>query len=520
MTERVALKLGLRENLSQFSLLVLVNAFVGAMVGMERSILPAIAEDEFRIAARTGILAFIVVFGVTKATANYFAGTLSDIFCRRTVLIAGWLVAAPTPFLLMWAPSWNWILVANAFLGVSQGLTWSTTVIMKIDLAGPERRGLAMGVNEFAGYVAVALAALATGFVAANYGLRPEPFYLGVVFVVLGLALSVFAVKPTKAFVAEEARLSGQANAKVLSQREIFVKTSVTDPNLSSVSQAGLVNNLNDGMAWGLFPIFFAAAGMSLKEIGALAAIYPAVWGFGQLITGAWSDRVGRKRLIVSGMWVQAMGIGVVSLSQVFSGFVAGAVLLGMGTAMVYPTLLASIGDVAHPSWRASSVGVYRLWRDLGYAFGALIAGIVADMFGMNAALWAVAGLTFASGLLVYIRMSETLAVKSDLKTEVKCISVEALAAMRNAGRDVVVIDVRSPKEYEDGHIEGAVNVPVEEVEAGVFVPKGKSVVTACGKGGGRSDRAAAALSRMGVEDVHALCGGTNAWLSAVGSGS
>ena len=402
-------RLGLRENLAQFSLLVVVNAFVGAMVGMERSILPAIAEEELQLAGRTAILSFIVVFGVTKALTNYFAGRLSDRFGRRGVLIGGWLVAAPVPFMLMWAPTWSWILAANVLLGVSQGLTWSTTVIMKIDLAGPKNRGLAMGLNEFAGYFAVALSALATGWIAARWGLRPEPFYLGVGFVVVGLALSVALVRETRHHVTAESRLAGELPPEgVPTARQVFWRTSLLDRNLSSVSQAGLVNNLNDGMAWGLFPLIFAAAGMSLAEIGTLAAIYPAVWGLGQLFTGAWSDRIGRKGLIVAGMWVQAAGIAVIALSDGFAGFAAGAVLLGAGTAMVYPTLLAAIGDVAHPSWRASSVGVYRLWRDLGYAVGALLAGAVADAFGLSVAAWAIATLTMASGTLAALRMRET----------------------------------------------------------------------------------------------------------------
>lgn len=402
-------RLGLRENLAQFSLLVLINAFVGAMIGMERSILPAIAEEEFGLAARTAILSFIIVFGVTKALTNYVAGRWSDRFGRKAVLIAGWLVAAPVPFLLMWAPSWSWILGANVLLGISQGLTWSTTVIMKIDLAGPKNRGLAMGLNEFAGYFAVALSALATGFIAAEYGLRPQPFYPGIVFVVLGTLLSILAVRETRHHVALESSQSETTEGDTLSAREVIARTSFTDPDLSSVSQAGLVNNLNDGMAWGLFPLVFAAASMSLGQIGTLAAIYPAVWGVGQLVTGAWSDRVGRKGLIVAGMWTQGAGIVVIALGSTFGVFALGAVLLGLGTAMVYPTLLAAIGDVAHPSWRASSVGVYRLWRDMGYAFGALLAGIVADAFGLLAAMLTIATLTFASGMVVAVRMRETL---------------------------------------------------------------------------------------------------------------
>ena len=399
--------LGLRANLGQFSLLVLVNAFVGGMVGIERSILPALAQDQFGLIERTAILSFIAVFGITKGAANYIAGRLGDRWGRKPVLISGWLLATPVPFLLMWAPTWNWIIVANIFLGVSQGLTWSTAVIMKIDLAGPRNRGLAMGLNEFAGYVAVAIAAWATGYIAARHGLRPEPFYLGIVFAGCGLFLSIFVVRETRDHAAHEARTHSVGVAP-LPQSEIFRRTTWADPNLSSATQAGLVNNLNDGLAWGLFPLIFAAAGLGLDQIGVLAALYPAVWGASQLVTGGISDRIGRKWLIACGMWCQAVGIAVIALVWTYAGFAAGAVLLGLGTAMVYPTLLAAVGDVAHPSWRASAVGVYRLWRDLGYAFGALIAGLVADFFGLNNAALAVALLTFASGVLVAARMTET----------------------------------------------------------------------------------------------------------------
>ena len=401
-------RLGIRANLAQFSLLVVVNAFVGAMVGMERSILPAIAEADFHLAARTAVLSFIVVFGITKAVTNYVAGRLSDRIGRKHVLSAGWLVAIPVPFLLMWAPSWTWVLVANGLLGVSQGLTWSTTVIMKIDLAGGRRRGLAMGLNEFAGYLAVAISALTTGWIAARWGLRPEPFYPGVGFVVLGLGLSVLAVRETRPHAALEARAHAVPVAGQPSAREVFWRTTVRDRNLSSACQVGLVNNLNDGMAWGLFPLVFAAARLDVGRIGVLAAIYPATWGIAQLGTGAWSDRVGRKWLIASGMWVQAAGIALVAVGHRFAVFAAGGVLLGLGTAMVYPTLLAAIGDVAHPTWRASAVGVYRLWRDLGYAIGAVLAGVTADAFGLAAAMWIVAGLTFASGTLAALRMTAT----------------------------------------------------------------------------------------------------------------
>lgn len=404
-----AVRLGLRHNLPQFALLVVVNAFVGAMIGLERAILPALAEHAFHLLARTAILSFIVVFGATKAVTNYFAGRWSDAIGRKHVLVVGWLVALPVPWLLMWAPSWAWILWANALLGVSQGLTWSTTVIMKIDLVGPKQRGLAMGVNEFAGYAAVGISALVTGYLARRYAIRPQPFYPGVVYATAGLVLSALLVRDTRGHVRHEAQAhtteTGGPHAP--SSREIFSRTSFTDRNLSAVSQAGFVNNLNDGMAWGLFPIVYATAGLGLDRIGVLAAVYPSVWGVGQLVTGALSDRIGRKWLIAFGMWIQALSIAVVVFAHDFSAYALSAATLGMGTAMVYPTLLAAIGDVTHPSWRASAVGVYRLWRDLGYAAGAALAGITADLLGVNAAIVLVATITLASGVIVAVRFRE-----------------------------------------------------------------------------------------------------------------
>jgi len=399
---------GLRQNLGPFVLLVVVNAFVGAMVGMERSILPSLAETEFGLVASSAVLSFIAVFGVSKAALNYVAGRLSDRIGRKPVLVAGWLIAAPVPFLLMWAPSWGWVLFANLLLGASQGLCWSTAVVMKIDLAGPAQRGLAMGLNECAGYLAVALSAAVTAAIAADYGLRPAPFYLGVVCVGVGGLLSVFFVRETVELARQEV---GRADAPAaLSARALFWRTTVRDPALSSVTQAGFVNNLNDGMAWGLFPLLFAAAGLDLPTIGLLVALYPAVWGAGQLFTGALSDRLGRKGLIVAGMGVQAVGLGLVAAPGGGLGrFALGQILLGLGTAMVYPTLLAAIGDVAAPAWRASAVGVYRLWRDLGYAAGALISGLVADRLGLPAAIGFVALITAASGLFAALRMPETL---------------------------------------------------------------------------------------------------------------
>jgi MFS family permease len=400
-------RLGLRENWAQFSLLVLVNAFVGGMVGLERTILPALAEEEFAVVAHAAILSFIVAFGIAKAATNYLTGRLADAYGRKPVLVGGWLVALPVPLLLMWAPSWGWGIAANVLLGVSQGLTWSATVIMKIDLAGPRQRGLAMGLNEFAGYVAVGGAALASGVIAANYGLRPAPFLLGLAFASIGLLLSILLVKETQGHVqVEAAAVEGEDPA--LSPGEVFRRASFADRDLSSASQAGFVNNLNDGMAWGLFPMVYAASGLGLAQIGWVAAAYPTVWGLGQLITGPLSDRIGRKGLIVGGMWVQALGIVLTAMASGIGGFAVAAVLMGIGTAMVYPTLLAVIGDVAHPTWRAGAVGTYRLWRDSGYAAGALAAGLMADALGAPFAIAAVAALTFASGLSVLMRMKET----------------------------------------------------------------------------------------------------------------
>ncbi len=422
-----SVELGLGANWQQFSLLVLINGFVGAMVGLERTVLPLLAEEEFGLASSTVVLSFLVSFGLVKAATNFFAGRLGDLYGRKPILVIGWCVGIPVPLMIMCAPSWAWVVAANVLLGINQGLAWSTTVIMKIDLAGPRQRGLAMGLNEFAGYVAVALSALGTGYVAAAYGLRPEPFYLGLGFVALGLGLSVLFVRETQGHSALEAKQadggagSGPTLAPsppgpaVLSAREIFAMVSWRDPALSSASHAGLINNLNDGLAWGLFPLFFAASGLGVANIGVLTFAYPFTWGIVQLWTGAWSDRVGRKWLISGGMLVQAAALAAIAMLDGFGGWVGASALLGVGTAMVYPTLLASVADVAHPSWRGSAVGVYRLWRDSGYAVGGLMAGTLADLFGMRAAIMAVAILTGLSGLVVAKRMPETLARTNDV---------------------------------------------------------------------------------------------------------
>ncbi len=418
-----SLRLGLRANLAQFCLLVGVNALVGGMVGQERSLLSLLATQVFGLAAVSAALTYIVAFGLTKAATNFLAGTLADRYGRKPVLVVGWLVGLPVPLQIIWAPTWTWIVAANVLLGASQGLCWSTTVIMKIDLAGPERRGLAMGLNEAAGYVAVALTAYLTGLIAARAGLRPEPFYLGLAYAGLGFGLSAVLVRETRGHAQLEAQLvdlgrttdtspgpdtGPGASGERPSMREIVVRTSLREPALSACSQAGLVNNLNDGLAWGLLPLLFVRGGLPVGQVGLLAALYPAVWGLGQLLTGPLSDRLGRKPLITAGMLVQAVALAGTARAHGFLPWAACAILLGIGTAMVYPTLLAAVSDVAHPSWRASAVGVYRLWRDAGFAVGALLAGLIADLAGLEAAVWVIAALTAASGLLVAVRMYET----------------------------------------------------------------------------------------------------------------
>jgi MFS family permease len=397
-------RLGLRENARQFTLLVFINALVGAMAGLERSILPAIAEEDFQIAARAGVLSFILVFGLAKALANLAVGALADRRGRKALLVAGWVVALPVPPLLMWAPAWKWILVANVLLGVSQGLTWSMTVLMKVDLAGPKQRGLATGLNEFAGYVSVAGAAFATAWLAATFGLRPVPFLIGILFVIAGLVTSILLVSDTTAHVSLES--SNPSSPSTPSARSVFWLTTFRDRDLSSITQAGLVNNLNDAMAWGLFPLIFASAHVDLETTGWLTALYPATWGVTQLGAGALSDRLGRRQFIVWGMVTQAIGIGTVAATESVGGFAAGMVLLGLGTAAVYPTLLAGIGDVAAASWRGAAMGIYRFWRDMGYVAGALVAGFGADLLGFRGALWMVAAITAASGVWAARRMS------------------------------------------------------------------------------------------------------------------
>jgi MFS family permease len=409
--------LGLKANWRQFALLVLINAFVGGMVGIERTVVPLIGSEEFGIGSTTLVVSFIVSFGVVKAFANLISGQLADTWGRKRVLILGWLFGLPVPFMIIWAPTWGWIIAANALLGISQGFAWSMTVLMKVDLVGPKGRGMAVGLNEFAGYVAVGVTAFLTGYLAAQYGLRPVPIYLGVAYALIGIVLSIALVHDTRDHLRLE--MAGHVKqASPISFREVFAVTTFRDRNLFAASQAGLVNNLNDGMSWGIFPLFFAANGLGIERIGILKAVYPGVWGLLQVATGPLSDRWGRKGLIAAGMWVQAAALFLTAFTRDFGWWLVASVLLGLGTAMVYPSLIAAVSDAAHPSWRARSLSVYRFWRDLGYAIGALSAGLIADLFGLASAIAAIAGLTFLSGVVVAALMQEGLKRESLVDVE------------------------------------------------------------------------------------------------------
>ncbi len=394
------IKLGLGNNWKQFLLLVIVNVFVGGMVGLERTILPQLAEDIYELEAKTVILSFIVIFGISKAITNYFTGALADRLGRKNLLILGWIIALPIPFILIYAPNWSWIVFANLLLGINQGLTWSSTVVMKIDLVGEKDRGLAMGFNEAAGYLAVGGVAFLTGWVAANYGLIPYPFYIGIVISILGLIFSIFFIQDTKHHVALESKDSTKPMMK-----KVFLETSLTNNNLGSISQAGMVNNLNDGMIWGLFPILLAGMGFDLKQIGLVVAVYPTVWGIGQLFTGKLADILPKKGLLFWGMFIQGMALCLMIFASQFSHFIVLSALLGVGTAMVYPTFLAGIAAFTNPRQRAESIGIFRLWRDSGYAIGAILTGLIADAFGINASIGFIAAITIISSLIIKIRM-------------------------------------------------------------------------------------------------------------------
>lgn len=408
-------QLGLKENWKQFTLLVIVNAFVGGMIGLERTIIPQIAEAAFGLAARTAILSFIVVFGVTKAITNYYTGALANRFGRKNLLVMGWILALPVPLLLIYAPSWNWIIAANIFLGTSQGLTWSSTVLMKIDLVGEKDRGFAMGLNEFAGYIALAAVAFLTGWIASNYGLRPYPFYIGIALGIVGLVMSWLLIRDTYHHV----KLESDASAIPL-LNNIFWETTWKHKNLGSITQAGLINNLNDGMVWGLFPLLLVSKGFDLHETGIIVATYPAVWGLGQLYSGKLADEYCKRTLLFAGMFIQGFALLAMIRANSFSLFIALSILLGVGTAIVYPTFLAAISDYTHPDQRAQSFGTFRLWRDLGYAVGAILTGLIADQFGLAAPILVIGLLTIASSLVVRFRMncgSDTPAKECDVKS-------------------------------------------------------------------------------------------------------
>lgn len=395
-----SVKLGLKENWKQFTLLVFINAFVGGMVGLERTIIPQIAEADFGLAAKTAILSFIVVFGVTKAITNYYTGTLANRLGRKNLLIIGWLFAIPVPIMLIYAPGWNWIIAANILLGINQGLTWSSTVVMKIDLVGEKDRGFAMGLNEFAGYISLAAVAFLTGWIADNYGLRPYPFYVGIWIAFAGLLLSWLFVKDTRKHVLLESTSSNIPKLK-----KVFWETTWQHKNLGSITQAGLVNNLNDGMVWGLFPMLLVSKGFDLHQTGIIVATYPAVWGIGQLFTGKLADKYCKKTLLFPGMLLQGVALLAMTGANSFLVFMILSSLLGLGTAIVYPTFLAAISDDTHPDQRPKSIGVFRLWRDLGYAIGAILTGLIADRFGLVAPILAIGLLTVASSLIIKFRM-------------------------------------------------------------------------------------------------------------------
>lgn len=496
------IKLGLKENWKQFTILVIVNAFVGGMIGMERSIFPQFANLEFGVASKTAILSFITAFGLTKAITNYFTGRLANKFGRKNLLLFGWLLAIPIPFLLIYASSWNWVITANVLLGISQGLTWSSTVVMKIDLVGEKDRGFAMGLNEFAGYFAVGLIAFLSGYVANRYGITPYPFYIGIFISIIGFILTLVWVKDTRLFVQKE---SVSDTTKHLDN--VFMETTFKNKTLSAVTQAGLVNNLNDGMIWGLLPIVLLALKYNTENIGIITAIYPTVWGIGQLFTGKMSDIYSKKAMLFWGMLLQGIAILAIPFSTSFYMLALISTILGLGTALVYPTFLATIAQATSPKQRAESIGTFRLWRDLGYAFGAIISGITADLFGIEYAIFLIGGITIISSLIIKFRMQD---LTNTLKV---CKEIEEVKLAIESKKNVQIIDVRSTEEFEKAHIPNAINIPITELEGHINTfDKNTLYITACGKGGGRSSDSAKLLAQHGY-NAFWLCGGTFKWL-------
>lgn len=497
-----AIRLGLKENWKQFTLLVIVNAFVGGMVGLERSIIPKFAELEFGIASKSAILSFIIAFGITKALTNYFTGRLANRFGRKRLLLFGWVLAILVPFILISAQAWSWVIFANVLLGVSQGLMWSSTVVMKIDLVGEKDRGLAMGLNEFSGYLAVGLVAFFTGLIAANYGVTPYPFYLGIFIAVTGFLLTLLFIKDTSAFVKHEA-----ARSITTKHASVFWSTTIKDKTLSSITQAGLVNNLNDGMIWGLLPMFLMQLNYDTHRIGVIAAIYPTVWGVGQLITGKLSDIYSKKWLLFWGMLLQGIAILLIPLDTSFMILAVISAILGIGTAMVYPTFLAAIAQATHPDQRAESLGTFRLWRDLGYAIGAIISGVIADLFGIEYAIALIGFITILSSLIIYIRMP------AKTQPSKECIEVAQVKQAMSRQEHVQIIDVRTHEEYEKYHIPEAIHISLSELGNNIKnFSTGTLYVIVCGTGGGRSSEGAKILKSVGLH-AHWLCGGTNSWL-------
>jgi MFS family permease/rhodanese-related sulfurtransferase len=496
------IQIGLKENWKQFTILVIVNAFVGGMIGIERTIFPQFAELEFGIASKTAILSFITAFGITKAIANYFTGRLANKFGRRNLLLFGWMLAIPIPFILIYASSWSWVIFANVLLGISQGLTWSSTVVMKIDLVGEKDRGFAMGLNEFAGYLAVGLIAFLSGYVSDTYGITPYPFYIGIIISVIGFLMTLLWVKDTRIFVNQE---SATDNTTQLDN--VFLETTFKNKTLSSVTQAGLVNNLNDGMIWGLLPIALFSLNFDNKNIGIITAIYPTVWGIGQLFTGKMSDKYSKKSMLFWGMLIQGLAIVWIPFTSHFYALASISAILGLGTALVYPTFLSTIAQATSPKQRAESIGTFRLWRDLGYAFGALISGVTADLFGIQYAIFLIGGLTIISSIVIKFRMPE------QIKSIKECIEVEEVKQALHKNKNIQIIDVRNREEFNQALIPDTLNISLQDLKEYVSKFDGNvKYVTACGKGGGRSAEGAKLLKEYGLNAMW-LCGGTNKWL-------
>ncbi|MGI9191050.1 MAG: MFS transporter [Chitinophagaceae bacterium] len=501
MNERNVVKQGLKQNWLQFVILVGVNALVGAMLGMERSILPRFAESEFHIASHSALLTFIVAFGISKALANFLSGHYSNALGRKNWLLLGWLLAIPIPWIFIYANHWNWIVLANILMGLSQGFAWSSTVVMKIDLVGEKNRGLAMGLNEFAGYLSLGISAYLTANLAEHYAYRPYPFYLGVFFSIIGFLVTLLSVNDTRSMLQAE-----QGKSMMPKMKRVFIETSFTNKTLSAVTQAGMVNNLNDGMLWGLLPILLHQLFFNQEEIGIVSAIYPAVWGLGQLFTGPLSDKWSIKRLLVFGMLAQGVILLLLPLWRGNMAFMLSAGLLGIATAMVYPTFMVAIAKGCHPEQRAAGIGVFRLWRDLGYAFGAIISGIIADAFGIEMAIWFVGGITVLSGIMVYWRMPKQIPVP------VQCIKPEIVRSLLQQKNNIQIIDVRNYEEYTHSHIPLARHIPLNEISSEIKrIDKENFIVVTCGKGGGRSAFATKWLLQEGY-NAQWLCGGVEQW--------